>query len=275
VTAPLVDRAFLRIPAGLVHYRHVAARQGDAAPALAMAHGGPGSSRDLVDMIAALGADRQVLAPDMMGNGDSDPPPAEPGIAFYADGLIALMDHLEVKRADLYGTHTGAQVMCEVAIAHPGRVRRLILDGVALFSEAERAEFLAHYAPPITPDAEGGHLQWLWSFTGQMTQRFPYYSEDPADRIPGGAPPPLAAWTSWAADVFKAWSTYHLAYRAAFSHDIAARLPLITAPTMVLAAAGDPLAKFAEPAARLIPGARVEFTTRETRPEAIRRFLAG
>ncbi len=274
MTDVLIDRAFFRLPAGLIHYRHVAGPGAVAALPLAMAHGGPGSSRDLLPLIASLGADREVFAPDMMGNGQSDPPPSEPSIAFYADCLIALMDHLEVERADLYGTHTGAQVMCEAAIAHPQRVRRLILDGVGLFSGAERAELLARYAPPIAPDAEGAHLQWLWEFTGQMTRRFPYYSEDPAHEIPGGAPPPLEAWTTWAADVLGAWSTYHLAYRAAFSHDIAARLPLLTIPTVILAAAGDPLADFAEPAARLVPGARVEVVTRETRPEVMRRLLS-
>jgi hypothetical protein len=144
---------------------------------------------------------------------------------------------------------------------------------VGLFSDAQRAEFKALYAPPIKADAEGRHLQWLWNFTGRMTQRFPYYSEDPADQIPGGAPPPLAAWTTWAAEVFKAWSTYHLAYQAAFSHDIAARLPLVTAPTTILAVAGDPLAHFAEPAARLMPDAVVATSTRESRPDVLRRLL--
>ncbi len=269
-----IDRAFLRVPAGLVHYRYVRAPRGAVAPPLAMAHGGPGSSRDLLPLIGEMGAGRMVFAPDMMGNGDSDPPPDQPDIAFYAQCLIAVMDHLGLERADLYGTHTGAQVMCEAAIAHPHRVRRLILDGVGLFSDIQRAEFTALYAPEIKPDAEGGHLQWLWNFTGQMTQWFPYYSRDPAHRIVGGAPPPLAAWTTWAAEVFKVWSTYHLAYRAAFSHDLAARLPLVKAPTVILAVAGDPLADFAEPAARLIPGARIATATRETRPDILRRLLA-
>jgi pimeloyl-ACP methyl ester carboxylesterase len=273
VTDVLIDRAFLRAPAGLVHYRYVTGPGEGGAPPLVMAHGGPGSSRDLVPLMTALGVDRAVVAPDMMGNGDSDPPPPDPSIAYYAACLIAVMDHLGLERADLYGTHTGAQVVCEAAIAHPRRVRRLILDGVALFSDAQRAEFQALYAPAITPDAEGAHLQWLWNFTGQMTQRFPYYSRDPAHRIPGGAPPPLGAWTTWAADVLKAWSTYHLAYQAAFSHDIAARLPLVTAPTVILAVAGDPLADFAEPAARLVPDGRVENATRETRPDVLRRLL--
>jgi pimeloyl-ACP methyl ester carboxylesterase len=225
-------------------------------------------------MIAALGTDRVVVAPDMMGNGDSDPPPFPPTIAFYAECLVAVIDHLGLERVDLYGHHTGAQVVCEAAIAHPGRVRRLVLDGVGLFPPDLRAEFMVRYAPEIAPDPGGGHLRWLWEFNGQMTQHFPHYRRDDAHRIAGGEPPPLAAWTTRTAEVLKVWSTYHLAYQAAFSHDLAARLALISSSTFVLAVANDPLESYAALAADLVAGARVEQTTREQRATVLHALLA-
>jgi pimeloyl-ACP methyl ester carboxylesterase len=274
VTEAEIDRAFLRVAAGLIHYRH--ARPADVAGTvpLVMAHGGPGSSAGLAPLIAALGADRLVVAPDMMGNGDSDPPPNPPTIAFHAENLVKVMDRLGLERVDLYGHHTGAQVICEVAIAHPGRVRRLVMDGLGLFPPGQRAEFMSLYAPEIIPDPMGGHLAWVWDFIGQTTQHFPHYRRDDAHRVVGGAPPPLAAWTTRAAEVLKVWSTYHLAYRAAFAHDLAARLPLVTSSTVVLAVAGDPLEPYARLAAELIAGGRVEPTTREQRAAALRAILA-
>jgi pimeloyl-ACP methyl ester carboxylesterase len=269
VTEAAIDRAFLRVPAGLIHYRHARPTVGLGAIPLVMAHGGPGSSAGLAPMIAALGADRLVVAPDMMGNGDSDPPPNAPTIAFYAECLVAVMDHLGLERVDLYGHHTGAQVVCETAIAHPRRIRRLVLDGLGLFPPDLRAEFMTRYAPEITPDPQGGHLLWLWDFIGQTTQHFPHYRRDEAHRIAGGAPPPLAPWTTRSAEVLKVWSTYHLAYLAAFSHDLAARLALVTSPAVVLAVAGDPLEPYAQAAADLMVGARVEHTTREQRAAAL------
>ena len=60
-----------------------------------------------------------------------------------------------IGRFDAYGTHTGANMAIELAIRHPERVRRVILDGVSLYSDAERADMLAHHAPPITIDDKG------------------------------------------------------------------------------------------------------------------------
>jgi pimeloyl-ACP methyl ester carboxylesterase len=221
-----------------------------------------------------LGADRVVAAPDMMGNGVSDPPPSTPtSIDFYADGLIAVMDHLGLEQVDLYGHHTGAQVITELAIAHPQRVRRLVLDGVALFDEAQRADFLIRYAPEITPDADGGHLAWVWDFISQTTRHFPHYLRDEAHRIPGGAalPPPVV--TARAAEVLQVWSTYHLAYQAAFTHPFAERLPLIPAPTLVLEVERDPLARYASQAVELIADARIAAVRVPERAGALRTFL--
>jgi pimeloyl-ACP methyl ester carboxylesterase len=274
VSGAIIDRTFVRVAGGLIHYRYTA---GDFARVpLVMAHGGPGSSLSLVPLIADLGVDRVTAAPDMMGNGVSDPPPSAPtSIEFYADGLLAVMDHLGLDQVDLYGHHTGAQVITELAIAHPGRVRRLVLDGVALFDEAQRTEFLSLYAPAITPDAEGRHLAWVWDFISQTTQHFPHYRRDDAHRIEGGAalPPPVA--TARAAEVLQVWSTYHLAYQAAFTHRFAERLPLISAPTLVLEVARDPLARYAVQAGDLVPGAEIAAIGAAERAKTLRAFLDG
>jgi pimeloyl-ACP methyl ester carboxylesterase len=271
-----IDRAFLRVEGGLIHYRHTAQPDHGAATPLLMAHGGPGSSLGLAPLIGALGADRRVVAPDMMGNGASDPPPTQPtSIAFYADGLAAVMDGLQLETVDLYGHHTGAQVVCELAIAHPDRVRRVVLDGVGLFSDKDRHEFLARYAPPIVPDADGDHLRWVWDFITQTTQHFPHYLVDEAHRIEGGAALPPPALTQRAAEVLTVWSTYHLAYQAAFRHDFAERLALIRAPTWVLAVARDPLARYAAEAVTRIPDAKLVSTDVAGRAQAIRTCLDG
>jgi pimeloyl-ACP methyl ester carboxylesterase len=269
-----IDRGFIRVAGGLIHYRRTP--DSSAATPLVMAHGGPGSSAGLVPLIASLGGGRTVVAPDMMGNGESDPPPGpETSIGFYADCLLAVIDHLGLESVDLYGHHTGAQVVCEVAIARPTRVRRVILDGVALFDQALRAEFLERYAPAIVPDPAGGHLAWVWDFMAETTQHFPHYLRDEAHRIPGGRPLPPPLLTDRAAEVLKVWSTYHLAYRAAFVHDFAARLPLLRSPVAVMAVDGDPLSPYAERAAALAPDARLVPTSRDGRAQAIATFLDG
>ena len=51
-------------------------------------------------------------------------------VGFYHDALTAL----GLDAVDLYGTHTGASIASMIALKHPKRVRRLVLDGVGLYA---------------------------------------------------------------------------------------------------------------------------------------------
>lgn len=269
-----IDRGFHRTAAGLVHYR--IAGCDTATPPLLMIHGGPGSSAALVPMIATMAQTRPIVAPDLMGNGDSDPPPAGLAtIAFHADCMAQLLDALGFDRVDVYGHHSGAQVACELAIARPDRVRCLVLDGTALFTPAHRKEFAERYAPPIVPCEDGSHFGWAWDFAVNLTRYFPYYHREEKNRIIPATDLSPEATTLIGVDLLKAWPTYHLLYQAAFSHDLANRLPLVTQPTMVLEISGDPLARFATEAAALLPASRIALSSRQGRPRVIEDFLAG
>jgi pimeloyl-ACP methyl ester carboxylesterase len=270
----MIDRGFVRTGAGQIHYRSAGRPDAQTSLPLIMAHGGPGSSAGLAPLMSELSADRRVIAPDMMGNGESDPPPSVPtDIKFYADGIVDVMDRMGIARADFYGHHTGAQVVCELAIAHPGRVRCLVLDGVALFAEDALREYRELYAPPIVPDSDGAHLQWVWNFIRHTTQFFPHYKNDADHAIAGGITLPPDMLTARTAEVLKVWSTYHIAYDAAFRHPVRKRLPLLRVPALVLETAGDPLSHYAAQAVALIAQGRKAITTRAGKGDTIRAFL--
>ncbi len=241
-----IDRGFVRIAEGPVHYRYMDGRERKPEMPIIMLHASPGSSERLAPLIPGLAQNRLVIALDTLGNGDS-PPPAmrETTIAYYVDATIRVLDELEIERADFYGTHTGAQIAAELAVRHPKRVRKLILDGVPLFTEAYKKEALANYAPEMTPQADGSHLMWAWNRSGTPTT------------------PPDEKQVSVMMQL-KALTTYHIAYKAAFSHDVHALLPKITQPTLVMAIKRDPLSEFVDQAAGLIPGAQKELV--ETSP---------
>jgi pimeloyl-ACP methyl ester carboxylesterase len=269
-----IERGFLRLPAGRVHYRYMdGPRETDRLP-LYMAHAGPGCSRGLEPLVAALGSDRRVIAPDMLGNGDSDAPAVpQTDMAYYADGVIQVLDRLEIGRVDFYGDHTGAQIGVELAIGYPDRVRRLVLDGVPLFPADLKADLLQNYAPAISPDEYGGYLASIWGFVRDLTLHFPYYRTDPAHRLNFSPIIPLDLRHKLVVDILKALPSYHMAYRAAFSHDTAGRLPLVTSPTLLMAADADPLGVYLEEAAALTPGSRHVRVPREGKGAAIRGFL--
>lgn len=249
-----IDRAFVRIAEGPVHYRYMhPATPGRDVP-IVMLHASPGSSERLAPLIPGLATSRLVVAPDTLGNGDS-PPPArrETTIAYYVDANLRLLDALGIERADFYGTHTGAQIAAELAVTHPRRVRRLILDGVPLFTDEYKREALASYAPEMTPQADGSHLMWAWNRSGSATT------------------PPEERQASVMLQL-KALTTYHIAYRAAFAQDVHSLLPRITQPTLVMAIRRDPLSVYVDQAAAMIPGARKALV--ETSPGVIGKLPA-
>jgi hypothetical protein len=57
-------------------------------------------------------------------------------------------------------------------------------------------------------------------------------------------------------EVLKSVRTYHHAYRAAFAHPDADRLPLVRLPSLVMADQTDPLKAGVDQAASLLPGAK-------------------
>lgn len=266
-------RVFVDIEHGQVHCRMAGTPADTLYPPLLLLHGGPGSSAGLVPMIEDL-AKRgfAVIAPDMMGNGLSDPPPRAPDIAFYAGCALAVLNRLGMQRVDCYGYHIGSQVAGELAVSAPGRVRKLVLDGVGLFSREQRTEFLEFYAPPVQPDASGAHLARLWAFLSHTTVRFPHYSDKPADRIVGGAPLPPPVLTDLLAEVVRNWRTCHLSYQAGFADAAGDRLSRIAHPTVVLEVTGDPLSGHAQRAASLLPHGTAIRCERPARAAVIAQF---
>ncbi len=247
-------RGFVSIREGQVHYRS-GGQDANSRP-LWMVHASPASSVTLVPLMRALARSRRVIAPDTLGNGDSAPPsPAVPDIAYYADASLRVMDALGVERADLYGSHTGAHIVTEMALARPDRFGRMVLDGIGMFSAEVKAELLARYAPSVQPDSFGTQLHWAWHFVRDQAWFFPYFRRD-AQHLRGLGMPDPGVLHQTTLEVLKAIRTYHHAYRAAFAHPDRERLPLVRLPTLVMADASDPLREGVAVAARLLPGAR-------------------
>jgi pimeloyl-ACP methyl ester carboxylesterase len=77
---------------------------------------------------------RRVIALDNRGHGDSAKlyDPAQYAIAEMATDVLALMDHLEIARADMMGYSMGGRITARVALASPRRVRSAILGGIGM-----------------------------------------------------------------------------------------------------------------------------------------------
>jgi pimeloyl-ACP methyl ester carboxylesterase len=89
---------------------------------------GPGWARTLT------GSGRRVIAIDNRGHGQSDKlyDPSRYGAPAMAEDARRLLDHLRINRADVMGYSMGARIAVFLALAHPERVRSLILGGAGI-----------------------------------------------------------------------------------------------------------------------------------------------
>src|ERR1700682_1776937 len=77
---------------------------------------------------------RRVIALDNRGHGDSSKlyDAAQYDIAIMAGDVIALMDHLQIARADIMGYSLGSRMTAVLARRQPQRLRSAILGGIGI-----------------------------------------------------------------------------------------------------------------------------------------------
>ena len=105
---------------------------GAGAPVLLIHGSGPGVSAwaNWRLVMPALAQQARVIAPDMVGFGYTERPQ---GFVYNMDAwvrqAVGLLDALGIARTDLVGNSFGGGLALALAIAHPERVRRLVLMG--------------------------------------------------------------------------------------------------------------------------------------------------
>jgi pimeloyl-ACP methyl ester carboxylesterase len=75
----------------------------------------------------ALAKDHRVIAPDLLGHGDTAKPLARYDAPMFSRFVLSLMDSLGIERADLIGNSMGGRISLEVAMSRPDRVRSVTL----------------------------------------------------------------------------------------------------------------------------------------------------
>ncbi|MCX5406330.1 haloalkane dehalogenase [Streptomyces sp. NBC_00335] len=103
-----------------IHYREAGTRTG--VPVVFL-HGNPTSSHLWREVIPAVGGPARLLAPDLIGMGDSGKPDLAYTFADHARYLDAWFDALGLERAVLVGHDWGGALAFDRAARHPGRVR--------------------------------------------------------------------------------------------------------------------------------------------------------
>lgn len=125
----------IRVGGLSIFYREAGAKD---APTLLLLHGLPSSSRMFEPLFARLRDDFHLVAPDYPGFGHSDwPDPKQFAYTFdrYAEIITQFTEELGLSRYTLYMQDYGGPVGFRMALAHPERVDRLIVQDAVAHNE--------------------------------------------------------------------------------------------------------------------------------------------
>lgn len=195
------------------------------------------SSRSFEPLMHALGNRRHVIAIDLPGYGDSDPPSVAPDIACYAR---MIGEALETEQIELFGYHTGVAIATELALLAPRRVSQLTFMGIPHFRALDFAKWRTRLSTPhrLEPKLE------------QFAERWDY--------LVANRPAGLSLHRGFEnfVDELKAWPDGARAHQALFAYDLEENLAQLPQPVTVINPSGH-LAEASRVAAALIPHARL------------------
>ena len=233
-----VIKAYMPMDWGQLHYRTVPADP--ALPVLIMLHQSPLSSRNYEAVLPLLAGHCRPVALDTPGYGGSSAVPEDWTVADYAQVVWDVADQLGAERVFVFGRATGAVFALEAALAQPQRVQGLVLHGMPVYTDAERADRMQNFAPPFPAAADGAHLTGIWK---RIHNEYPWID------------PKLA--THFMQDFLSAGPDFARSYRAIWRYDLPQRMAGSSdLPTLLLAGSADRIAFMHARAVALLPQAQ-------------------
>ncbi|GAA2438645.1 alpha/beta hydrolase [Actinomadura vinacea] len=233
-------------------------------PPLLLLHANPGCHRDFDAVVPALSQRYTTYGVDWPGYGDSARPERTPSAMAFAEIVPEIVDALGPDPVALIGSSVGGYAAARFAIEHPDRVSALVLVGSGGFTTLNPATrgFIRLMGTTVSMRLLSGRLPRFY-----LRRRTPVVREMIARdvarrRDPGANEVAAALWRSFAAP----------------EHDLRAGAETITAPTLLVWGALDPMVGMDAPGVRrAIPGAtwRTMPTGHAPFAEAPARFLGA
>jgi pimeloyl-ACP methyl ester carboxylesterase len=128
ITSSLVDRGRAPVNGIDMYYElHGPAGEAKGRVPLVLLHGG-GSTIEVTfsRVLPRFAENRRVIAVEEQGHGRSSDRDAPVRFETSADDVAALLQHLKIDKADVFGFSNGASIALQLAIRHPQRVRKLV-----------------------------------------------------------------------------------------------------------------------------------------------------
>jgi pimeloyl-ACP methyl ester carboxylesterase len=122
---------------------------------LVLLHGAYMTIDAMGEVVPSLAESRQVIAVELQGHGRTADVDRPLSYEQMADDVAALLRHLGIEEADVFGFSTGGGVAFQLAIRHPEVVRKLVVASASYTSDGVHPELL-EMTPSITPETFAG-----------------------------------------------------------------------------------------------------------------------
>jgi 3-oxoadipate enol-lactonase len=193
-------------------------------PALLLVPGIPAVASDWAPLAERLSVSRRAIAYDNRGSGRSSVTPGPYSTVSLASDAVALLDHLGIERADVFGMSLGGMIAQEMALGWPERVDRLVLGcthcGVA-------------HSAPMPRETGRAFAMETDDWAARMNALAPFGFSRDVD------PVLLERFVEKKSRDVQDQEGYRAQISAVLSHDTYERLPRIAHPTVILTGDDD------------------------------------
>ena len=129
--------------------------EGDSGEPLLVLHGAYMTIDAMGEVVPELARDRRVIAAELQGHGRTADVDRPLSYEQMADDAAALLHHLGIGTADLFGFSMGGGAALQLAIRHPRAVRKLVVASASYTSDGAHPE-LFDMIETITPEVFAG-----------------------------------------------------------------------------------------------------------------------
>jgi pimeloyl-ACP methyl ester carboxylesterase len=206
-------------------------------PLVFFLHGIGGNRHSWDEQVAFFSREFTAAAWDARGYGDSDDYEGPLEFRDFSADLARVLDHLHAEKAHVVGLSMGGRIARNFALAHPQRVRALVLANTSPGFDAlspEQVKAFVEQRRKLDPEAQAKRLVG-----------------------PGAHPKALEKLVAALRSVHR--ESYLKTVEASVAQDVAAPIEKIAVPTLVIGSEHDPLysVAIARDMASRIPGARL------------------
>jgi pimeloyl-ACP methyl ester carboxylesterase len=154
----IIRKGYVDTPHGQIHFRQL--NRVGGVP-LVLLHQTASSGMMFEQVMTLLADDFHTLALDTPGFGASFSPPSLFTVHYLSDSLHAALTNLGVESCYLFGHHTGSAIAVQMAHDHPDFIKKMVLSGPPLLSEAQ-VHGLKASLKPFALAEDGSHLTQVW-----------------------------------------------------------------------------------------------------------------